>query len=108
MGWMGSAGQADGAAFGGGQRQFNAEVERQRQDGRTGGDRVPAFRSADAARPEERDGLDYWPKSKGLALQDFPSLARLSVAYDDAERRVRAATIFADTLRARAEVGARP
>lgn len=61
------------------------------EDGRIAGDRVLAFRFADAARPEERDGLDYWPKSKGLALQDFPSLARLSVAYDDAERRVRVA-----------------
>ncbi len=61
------------------------------EDGRIGGDRVLAFRFADAARPEERDGLDYWPKSKGLALQDFPALARLAVTYDEEARRVRVA-----------------
>jgi uncharacterized protein YcbX len=59
-------------------------------DGRIAGDRVLAFRFADAAVPEERDGLDYWPKSKGLALQDFPSLAALRLAYDDDALRVRA------------------
>jgi len=57
-------------------------------DGRIAGDRVLAFRFADAARPEERDGVDYWPKSKGLALQDFPSLAPLRMSYDDARRLV--------------------
>lgn len=51
-------------------------------DGRIAGDRVLAFRFADAAEPEQRDGLDYWPKSKGLALESFPSLAALRVAYD--------------------------
>ncbi len=51
-------------------------------DGRIEGDRVLAFRFADAATPEEKDGLDYWPKSKGLALMDFPSLARLQVSFD--------------------------
>lgn len=52
------------------------------EDGRIQGDRVLAFRFADAAIPEEKDGLDYWPKSKGLALVDFPSLARLRVSFD--------------------------
>ncbi|UPL18929.1 MOSC domain-containing protein [Microbacterium aurugineum] len=58
-------------------------------DGRIAGDRVLAFRFADAAVPEDRDGLDYWPKSKGLALQDFPALAALRTGYDDETRRVR-------------------
>jgi uncharacterized protein YcbX len=51
-------------------------------DGRIAGDRVLAFRFANATEPEERDGLDYWPKSKGLALMTFPSLARLRVSFD--------------------------
>lgn len=51
-------------------------------DGRIAGDRVLAVRFADAATPEDKDGLDYWPKSKGLCLQDFPTLARLSVIFD--------------------------
>lgn len=58
-------------------------------DGRIAGDRVIAFRFADAATPEDRDGLDYWPKAKGLALQDFPSLAALRLDYDDSAHRVR-------------------
>lgn len=58
-------------------------------DGRIAGDRVLAFRFADAATPEERDGLDYWPKSKGLALQDCPSLAALRLSFDDVALRVR-------------------
>jgi len=58
-------------------------------DGRIAGDRVLAFRFADAATPEERDGRDYWPKSKGLALETFPGLAALRLGYDDAARRVR-------------------
>ncbi|MFJ4253713.1 MOSC domain-containing protein [Microbacterium sp. NPDC090003] len=58
-------------------------------DGRVAGDRVLAFRFADAAVPEERDGLDHWPKAKGLALQDFPALAALRTHYDDARARVR-------------------
>lgn len=57
-------------------------------DGRVSGDRVLAFRFADAATPEERDGRDYWPKAKGLALQDFPALAALRTRYDDTSRRV--------------------
>ncbi|SJN45141.1 MOSC domain [Microbacterium esteraromaticum] len=58
-------------------------------DGRIVGDRVLAFRFADAAEPEQRDGLDYWPKSKGLALETFPSLAMLRVSYDNEAKRVR-------------------
>ena len=58
-------------------------------DGRIAGDRVLAFRFADATMPDDRDGLDYWPKSKGLALESFPSLSVLSVSYDDGARRVR-------------------
>ncbi|WP_460798381.1 MOSC domain-containing protein [Microbacterium sp. GXF0217] len=58
-------------------------------DGRVAGDRVLAFRFADAATPEIRDGLDSWPKSKGLALETFPTLAELRLTYDDAAKRVR-------------------
>jgi uncharacterized protein YcbX len=58
-------------------------------DGRIAGDRVLAFRFADATTPEDRDGLDYWPKARGLALMDFPSLARLRLAYDHEARRLR-------------------
>ncbi|KQZ07894.1 hypothetical protein ASD19_11735 [Microbacterium sp. Root53] len=60
-------------------------------DGRVVGDRVLALRFADAATPEDRDGLDHWPKSRGLALVDFPSLARLHVAYDEEPGRLRVA-----------------
>ena len=60
-----------------------------RPDGRVAGDRVLAFRFANAATPEQEDGLDYWPKAKGLALQDFPSLAALRLAFDDETRTVR-------------------
>ncbi|MCC4908928.1 MOSC domain-containing protein [Microbacterium sp. cx-59] len=58
-------------------------------DGRIEGDRVLAFRFADAAEPQERDGDDYWPKSHGLSLMDFPTLARLRMAFDDATGTVR-------------------
>ncbi|WP_312775725.1 MOSC domain-containing protein [Corynebacterium variabile] len=51
-------------------------------DGRIAGDRVLAVRFADSATPEDKDGLDYWPKAKGLCLQDFPTLARLRVDFD--------------------------
>ncbi|WP_309067566.1 MOSC domain-containing protein [Microbacterium sp.] len=57
-------------------------------DGRIAGDRVLAFRFADAARPEERDGLDYWPKSRGLSLMDFPALARIRVHWDGVRLRL--------------------
>jgi uncharacterized protein YcbX len=59
------------------------------EDGRVAGDRVLAFRFADALRPEDHDGLDYWPKSRGLCLQDFPTLARLRLGYDHERLRLR-------------------
>lgn len=58
-------------------------------DGRVAGDRVLAFRFASASTPEQRDGLDHWPKSHGLSLQDFPALAALRTSFDDAAHRVR-------------------
>lgn len=57
-------------------------------DGRVSGDRVFAFRFGNATEPEDRKGLDYWPKSKGLSLQDFPSLAPLRLRYDSGSMRV--------------------
>ncbi|SDQ64179.1 MOSC domain-containing protein [Microbacterium sp. cf332] len=51
-------------------------------DGRIAGDRVLAFRFADAVEPEDADGLESWPKSRGLALMDFPALARIELAFD--------------------------
>ena len=58
-------------------------------DGRVAGDRTLAFRYADATRPEAVEGLDYWPKARGLALLDFPSLARLTLAHDHENGRLR-------------------
>ena len=58
-------------------------------DGRVAGDRVLAFRFGNAATPEEKDGLDYWPKARGLSLQDFPSLAALRLEYRESERLLR-------------------
>lgn len=57
-------------------------------DGRVEGDRVLAFRFADAVEPEDEDGLRYWPKKRGLALMDMPSLARLRLSYDSARRQL--------------------
>ncbi|MFT4052077.1 MOSC domain-containing protein [Microbacterium sp.] len=57
-------------------------------DGRIAGDRVLAFRFASAVDPEARDGLDSWPKSRGLALMAFPSLARLRLRFDPEALRV--------------------
>lgn len=51
-------------------------------DGRVEGDRVFAFRFSDAVQPENEEGLAYWPKKRGLALMDMPSLARLRLTYD--------------------------
>ncbi len=51
-------------------------------DGRIAGDRVLAFRFATAAEPEERNGLPYWPKRRGLALMTIPALARLRLDFD--------------------------
>ncbi|QPE03979.1 MOSC domain-containing protein [Microbacterium schleiferi] len=58
-------------------------------DGRVEGDRVLAFRFADAVDPEDDAGLEYWPKKRGLALMDMPSLARLRLEYDRSTRRLR-------------------
>lgn len=58
-------------------------------DGRVAGDRVLAFRFADAVEPEDADGLESWPKSRGLALMDFPALARVALTFDHDERRLR-------------------
>lgn len=57
-------------------------------DGRVAGDRVLAFRFGDAASPEDQGGLDYWPKAKGLSLQDFPSLAPLQLRFNEQAQRV--------------------
>lgn len=57
-------------------------------DGRVRGDRVLAFRFSNARLPENRDGLDYWPKSKGLSLQDFPSIARLRLTFNEDSQRI--------------------
>lgn len=57
-------------------------------DGRVEGDRVFAFRFADAVGPEDEEGLAYWPKKRGLALMDMPSLARLRLRCDSDRRRL--------------------
>ena len=55
---------------------------RVQDDGRIAGDRVLAFRFADATEPEDAGGLESWPKSKGLSLMDFPSIARVRAVFD--------------------------
>ena len=68
---------------------FTPEVREQivvQDDGSVEGDRVLAFRFADAVEPEVEDGLPYWPKKRGLALMDMPSLARLKLSYDSHRR----------------------
>ena len=57
--------------------------------GRVRGDRVLAFRFADAVTPDSEGGLDHWPKERGLSLMRFASLARLRTTFDAAERRLR-------------------
>lgn len=57
-------------------------------DGRIAGDRVLAFRFADAVAPEDDGGLASWPKSRGLALMDFPALARVRLAFDPKAQRL--------------------
>ncbi|MDF2993309.1 MAG: putative Fe-S protein [Microbacterium sp.] len=59
-------------------------------DGRIQGDRVLAFRFADAIDPIDDGGLEAWPKSRGLALMDFPSLARLTATFRDGRLSLRA------------------
>jgi uncharacterized protein YcbX len=58
-------------------------------DGRVAGDRVLAFRFASATAPEVDAGQERWPKSRGLALMDFPSLARLRLRFDADRERLR-------------------
>ena len=48
-------------------------------DGRVQGDRSLVFRFADALEPEDAT----YPKSRGLALMTFPSLARVALTFDD-------------------------
>lgn len=70
---------------------FTPEIVEQltvQPDGRVSGDRVLAFRFADAATAQDRDGLDYWPKSGGLSLQDFPALAALTLRLDEEAQRI--------------------
>lgn len=59
-----------------------------RPDGRIEGDRVLAFRFADATEPLIRDGLNYWPKTEGLAMQDFPGIGPLQLRFDMAQQRL--------------------
>lgn len=54
-------------------------------DGRVQGDRSLVFRFADAVEPEDAT----YPKSRGLALMTFPSLARVDLAFDDEARTLR-------------------
>jgi hypothetical protein len=60
-----------------------------RPDGRIEGDRVLAFRFANATEPVVRDGVNYWPKTDGLAMQDTPSIGPLTLTFDDDTQRVR-------------------
>ncbi len=54
-------------------------------DGRVEGDRALVFRFADAIEPEDAT----FPKSRGLALMTFPTLARIDLAYDDEKQSLR-------------------
>lgn len=60
-------------------------------DGRIEGDRVLTFRFGNSTTPRDRDGLDYWPKTEALAMQDFPGIGPLHLTFDDATQRVRIA-----------------
>lgn len=57
-------------------------------DGRVAGDRVLAFRFASAVEPESDGGWDSWPKSGGLALMEFPALARLRLTVEAGRVRI--------------------
>jgi uncharacterized protein YcbX len=61
-----------------------------RADGRVEGDRVLAFLLGDAPEqaPQQAAGADWWPKANMLALVNTPALARLTLRYDEAIRRV--------------------
>lgn len=78
-------------------------------DGRVQGDRVLAFRFPRGARPQDKEGLDHWPKGDGLCLRDFPTLARLRLTYTGT--RIRLDTedgllVEADALTQRDEIAA--
>ena len=72
-----------------------------RADGRVEGDRVLAFLLGDAPEeaPQQAAGADWWPKVNMLALVNTPGLARLTLRYDEAARRVaisEGTTVIAD------------
>ncbi|MGE3855330.1 MAG: MOSC domain-containing protein [Dehalococcoidia bacterium] len=75
-----------------------------RADGRVEGDRVLAFLLGDAPSeaPQQAAGADWWPKAHMLALVNTPALARLTLRYDEAIRRVsislEGALLVEDTL----------
>ena len=54
-------------------------------DGRVQGDRALVFRFADALEPADAT----FPKSRGLALMTFPTLARVDLAFDDQAKTLR-------------------
>lgn len=54
-------------------------------DGRVQGDRSLVFRFADALEPADAT----FPKSRGLALMSFPTLARVELTFDDEARTLR-------------------
>lgn len=54
-------------------------------DGRVQGDRSLVFRFADALEPADAT----YPKSRGLALMTFPTLARIDLAFDDEAQTLR-------------------
>lgn len=54
-------------------------------DGRVQGDRSLVFRFADALEPADAT----FPKSRGLALMTFPTLARVDLTFDDDARTLR-------------------
>lgn len=57
-------------------------------DGRIEGDRVLAFRFANATEPRVHEGLNYWPKTEGLAMQDFPGIGPLELRFDEEQQRL--------------------
>lgn len=61
-----------------------------RADGRVEGDRALAFLLGDAPAeaPRQAAGDGWWPKANMLALVNTPALARLTLRYDEAIRRV--------------------
>lgn len=57
-------------------------------DGRIEGDRVLAFRPADAEPRILDDGSSWWSKRELLSLMEYPGIARLRLRYDDATQTV--------------------